>query len=142
MKIEVDALRKVRREIVQEIKVVSKSRHRAWAWVFLILLFVGLINFSFWGTIAALEVKERADILKIFKEGRYLVLFQNNAEMRPTGGFLGSFAVVTFDDYKIADIDFNTNIYKLDNAYAASNTVVPPAPLATINQGKWTLILP
>lgn len=139
MKIEVDALRKVRREITKEIKIVSKARYRVWAWILLIAFFVGLANFSFWGTITALEIKDRADILKIFQTGRYLVIFQNNAEMRPTGGFLGSFAVVEFNDYKIAKLDFNTNIYKLDNAYAAYNIVTPPAPLTTINQGKWTM---
>lgn len=139
MKIEVDALRKVRREIAKEIKIVTKKRHRAWAVILLILLFIGLANFSFWGTLTALEIKDRVDILKIFQSGRYLVLLQNNAEMRPTGGFIGSFAIVEFKDYKIANIDFNTNIYKLDNAFTAVTQVDAPMPLATINDNHWTL---
>lgn len=137
MRREVDALRKVRREIKKEIKIVYKKRRRVWAWFFLILLFVFLINLSFWGTMAALEIKERADILKLFQSGRYLVLFQNNAEMRPTGGFIGSFAVVEFKDYKISQFDFNANIYKLDNAFAAQNKITPPSPLAKITEGRW-----
>ncbi|MCL4389997.1 MAG: DUF4012 domain-containing protein [Patescibacteria group bacterium] len=39
----------------------------------------------------------------------YLVVFQNSTELRPTGGFIGSYAIVGFDkgallDYKINDI--------------------------------------
>lgn len=34
----------------------------------------------------------------------YLVVFQNNTELRPTGGFMGSFAEVAFDHGAIADM--------------------------------------
>ncbi|MEI6040408.1 MAG: DUF4012 domain-containing protein [Candidatus Berkelbacteria bacterium] len=94
---------------------------------------------SFYATVAVYAVKNKADALKIFKQGTYLVLFQNNAEMRPAGGFIGSFAIVTFDNYKIKKIDFNTNIFKLDNAYTAKTQVVPPTPLAIIAQNRWAL---
>ncbi len=33
----------------------------------------------------------------------YLVLLQNNAELRPTGGFIGSFALLTFQNAKLLD---------------------------------------
>lgn len=141
MKIEVDSLRKVRRELI-EVKRETRALprlHRFWLFCVVVLIFIGLVSASFFGTIGALELKDRTDILKLFQNGRYLVMLQNNAEMRPTGGFLGSFAVVNFSDYRITDFDFNTNIYKIDNAYAATHAITPPAPLATINQGKWTL---
>lgn len=40
---------------------------------------------------------------------KYLVVFQNSAELRPTGGFIGSYAIVSFDrgqllNFKINDI--------------------------------------
>ncbi len=34
----------------------------------------------------------------------YMVVFQNNTELRPTGGFMGSFAEVSFDDGAITDM--------------------------------------
>lgn len=135
MRIELDALRKIRRELKQPL---TKKRS-TWRWVSLILIFVLLVNFSFWGTIGALEIKERADILKLVQSGRYLVLFQNNAEMRPTGGFIGSFGVAEIQNYKLINFDFNTNIFKLDNAFVAQNQVTPPAPLAKVSQNHWSL---
>lgn len=56
----------------------------------------------------------------------YLILFQNNAEIRPSGGFLGSFARVDFKDGKIEKIDFEKNIYTLDKAYLASGKAPEP----------------
>ena len=32
-----------------------------------------------------------------FLSGKYLVLLQNNYELRPTGGFMGSYAIITFE---------------------------------------------
>lgn len=77
--------------------------------------------------------------LKMFSSGKYLVLLQNNAEIRPTGGFIGSFAIIEFSNYKIKKIDFNTNIYKLDQNFTSNHIVTPPVPLAGISNGKWSL---
>lgn len=43
----------------------------------------------------------------------YLVLLQNNNELRPTGGFIGSFALVTFEAGKLKKLDVN-DIYAID----------------------------
>jgi len=134
LRIELDALRKIQRA-----KLPRAYKRLVWRWLFLILFFTVLINMSFWGTIGALEIKERADVLKLVQSGRYLILFQNNAEMRPTGGFIGSFAVAEFQNYKLKNFDFNTNIFKLDNAFIAQNAVAPPAPLAKVSQNHWSL---
>ncbi len=37
-------------------------------------------------------------------EKKYLLLFQNNAEPRPTGGFIGTFGYLTVDNGRIADL--------------------------------------
>lgn len=50
----------------------------------------------------------------------YLILFQNNAEIRPGGGFLGSFARLDLEDGQIKKIDFEKNIYTLDKSYQQS----------------------
>ena len=35
---------------------------------------------------------------------KYLVLFQNDTELRPTGGFIGTYGIVTVRDAKIKKI--------------------------------------
>lgn len=50
---------------------------------------------------------------------KYLIFFQNNAELRPAGGFWGSYAVAGFDHGNLKSLDFQTNIYKLDQAFEA-----------------------
>ena len=44
---------------------------------------------------------------------RYLLLFQNNNELRPTGGFLGSYAIVELKNGKISKIDID-DVYNPD----------------------------
>lgn len=69
----------------------------------------------------------------------YLVLFLNNAEIRPGGGFIGSFARLDLVNGRAKAFDFETNIYKLDKAFvAAGNNIVPPPELATIIP-VWTM---
>lgn len=106
--------------------------------IFAVSLAISL-TLSFWTTVKILELREKASILKIFERGKYLIIFQNNTEMRPTGGFIGSFATVQFKDYKVEKIDFNTNIYKLDNAFIQNNQIDTPAPLADISHNHWSL---
>ncbi len=60
---------------------------------------------------------------------RYLILFENSAELRPTGGFPGSYGVVTFKDGKLTDF-FVDDIYNLDGQI--KHPVVPPVPLQHI----------
>ncbi len=45
---------------------------------------------------------------------RYMVVFQNNNEIRPTGGFIGSFLLFTLNDGVIEDIKFK-DVYEIDN---------------------------
>ena len=45
------------------------------------------------------------DFLGIDSDRRYLIVFQNNAEIRATGGFIGSYAIVDLKRGKIANIE-------------------------------------
>ena len=57
-----------------------------------------------------------------------LVIFQNNSELRGgSGGSFGSFGIMKINNGKIEKIDFGQNIYKIDNAYRASDKPVIPA---------------
>lgn len=56
----------------------------------------------------------------------YLVLMQNNYEIRATGGYIGSFAIVTMERGKIKKMNlFNTNEFDKKSAVK----VAPPSPL-------------
>jgi len=48
---------------------------------------------------------------------KYLVLFQNNNELRPTGGFLTAYAVIYVEDGKVA-LEKSDDIYELDKKFA------------------------
>ncbi len=47
---------------------------------------------------------------------RYLILFQNNNEIRPTGGFIGSYAILDISDGYITNLE-TYDVYNIDNAY-------------------------
>ncbi|MBI4022768.1 DUF4012 domain-containing protein [Candidatus Berkelbacteria bacterium] len=70
--------------------------------------------------------------------GHYLVLFENNAELRPSGGFIGSFATLDVTGWGIANVAIDTNIYKRDNAFTEHTKITPPAPLAVLTD-HWAL---
>jgi hypothetical protein len=133
----IDAIRLVSR--IEKVVVKKKSGNLFPKILVAFIGFILLFNISFFGTVGAHAVQSKTNALKLFKQGKYLVIFQNNTEMRPTGGFIGSFAVITFNNYKIQKIDFNTNIYKLDNVYTGKYQVTPPAPLAKVNSNHWAL---
>lgn len=68
---------------------------------------------------------------------RILFLFQNNEEMRATGGFWGSYGVMEIEDGKIAAVDVGQGgTYDLDGWL--EEKVVPPAPLLLVAQ-TWGL---
>lgn len=59
---------------------------------------------------------------------RYLVLTQNPAELRPTGGFIGSYGLVSVDRGSITERTFE-DVYLLD--YPMDYPYVEPPPLVT-----------
>ena len=56
----------------------------------------------------------------------YLVLFQNNMEIRPTGGFIGSFGLLTFERGRLLDFEIQ-DVYFADGQLKGH--VEPPAKL-------------
>ncbi len=69
-------------------------------------------------------LKKLPEILGSKKEQTYLILFQNTAERRATGGFLTAYAVFKIKDGKMS-IDKSADIYSLD-ASISSHPVAPP----------------
>lgn len=60
------------------------------------------------------------------KEKKYLVLFQNDKELRPTGGFITAYAVFRIDK-GVTHVDRSGDIYALDNGISGKPKA--PAPL-------------
>ncbi len=65
----------------------------------------------------------------------YLVLFQNSAELRPTGGFIGSYGLLSFEKGKLLD-------FSVEDIYAADGQlkgyVEPPEPIKQfLGQNTW-----
>lgn len=71
------------------------------------------------------------DLLGAEEKKRYLVVLQNNSELRPTGGFMGSFALVDADRGNI-DAEFAPG-GTYDVQGMLPGTIVAPAALQLIN---------
>lgn len=66
---------------------------------------------------------------------RYLLIFQNPAEIRPTGGFVGSFALIDIKDGNIVKMDIPAGgSYDLQGQL--TEHVTPPTPLLLSNK-RW-----
>lgn len=59
-----------------------------------------------------------SQILGINREKHYLILFQNNRELRPTGGFIGSVGELTLSSGKITNFTIQ-DVYELDGQLKA-----------------------
>ncbi|MEK7169029.1 MAG: DUF4012 domain-containing protein [Patescibacteria group bacterium] len=71
------------------------------------------------------------------KPKKYLILFQNNMELRPTGGFIGSFGLITFDKGRMSEIVVN-DVYMADGQLKGH--VEPPEPIRKhLGEGGWSL---
>lgn len=67
----------------------------------------------------------------------YLLLLQNNTELRPTGGFIGTFGSLALTNGKITQFQ-TENVYNLDEPAKAYNTKIPPDPIRNyLKQAQW-----
>lgn len=81
--------------------------------------------------------KEAPTLLGVGSKKKYLVLFQNNMELRPTGGFIGSFALATFDGGRLIDISVQ-DVYSADGQLKGH--VEPPEPIRQyLGEANWFL---
>lgn len=66
---------------------------------------------------------------------RYLLVFQNENEIRPTGGFIGSYALLEVKDGQIINLDIPAG-GSYDTQGLLEKNIEPPAPLLMINN-RW-----
>ncbi len=77
------------------------------------------------------------EVLAFEGKKTYLLLLQNNMELRPTGGFIGSYAVAVFEKGKLLD-------FRVEDVYSADGQlkghVEPPAPIKKyLDKENWFL---
>jgi hypothetical protein len=71
------------------------------------------------------------------QEKTFLVLFQNNMELRPGGGYIGSFGILKMKDGQIVDLQTN-DVVNFDGRIP--DTEEPPYPLKeTLGLSSWKL---
>ncbi len=76
-------------------------------------------------------------VLLVQERKTYLVLFQNNMELRPTGGFIGSFGLLTIEGGKLLDFEIH-DVYFADGQLKGH--VEPPAELKRfLGEAGWYL---
>lgn len=68
---------------------------------------------------------------------RYMIVFQNNAEMRPSGGFMGSYAIVEVYRGNIVNIDIPGGGF-YDLRAGIKGDVYPPLQIAQVNT-EWEI---
>lgn len=77
------------------------------------------------------------DVLAKNTQKKYLLMFANNRELRPGGGFIGSFGIVNFKDYTLEDLQIY-DVYDADGQLSAH--VEPPKAIREyLKQPHWFL---
>jgi hypothetical protein len=71
------------------------------------------------------------EILGVDQPRKYLLLFQNDTELFPSGGLISSYGVVTFDDARIAEfeLEYFGTLYDRWQRESGGEYVEPPGPL-------------
>ncbi len=84
--------------------------------------------------------KETVNLLPEFlgvdgKERKYMILFQNESELRPTGGFIGSYGLITFKGGKLTEFKIK-DVYEADGQLEGH--VEPPWEIKShLNEANW-----
>lgn len=77
------------------------------------------------------------EILAFEDKKTYLILLQDNMELRPTGGFISSFAFLTFEQGKLLDFEIK-DVYSADSQLKGH--VDPPEPIKKyLGEVNWYL---
>ncbi len=89
---------------------------------------------NFWEDLENLTKKTKI-FLGEKQDRKYLLVFQNSAEMRATGGFIGSFALLEFSQGELANIEIpKGGSYDVDGGL--NRLIAPPEPLQLVND-RW-----
>ncbi len=106
-------------------------------WKSQLLQLNGLVSRAVTESDSALPILSRLPQLTgLDQEKNYLFVFQNNMELRPTGGFIGSYGLLTLSDGDIAKFVID-DIYNLDKLSEGKLMIPAPEPMAKYNNQKY-----
>ncbi|MDO8592324.1 MAG: DUF4012 domain-containing protein [bacterium] len=71
-------------------------------------------------------------------QAAFLVMLENNDELRPSGGFLGTYGILQTKDGDITDF-YTDDIYHLDMPAQSRMNIEPPPPIKKYLNSKWYL---
>ncbi len=77
-------------------------------------------------------MQDLKEFLGMSQDKRYLLVFQNNAEMRASGGFIGSFAVIDFRNGQIKNLEVPGG-GSYDTEAGLLEKIIAPEPLWLVN---------
>lgn len=98
-----------------------------------IIISISLVYLSIFQT----KIYQIAFLIEKMKNQSILIGFQNSAELRPTGGFWGSFAILDIrSDILDSTIYFDTNPYKQDNELLKESDTELPDPMKQLWKGR------
>jgi len=92
----------------------------------------------------ALTSEALPDLLGFYDSRFYLILFENNYELRSGGGFIGSYGILNLERGQIKSLKVE-DVYKLDNPYTEAilqgriKGEVPPGPRLSHLTNVWAL---
>ena len=75
-------------------------------------------------------------LLGLDKPRQYMLIFQNDKELRPTGGFITAYTIMKVDKARFSPVSSN-DIYNLDSTYRPS--VLAPEPLVKYLKGPYVI---
>lgn len=110
-------------------------------WIGLVKLFHPVVNSLPMGETRKQEILTisdlTAEIFSVKEEQKFLLLFQNNLEIRPGGGFLGSFGILKIKNGKITSVEVHdTNVFDT----RINSNIPPPYPMGEmLNINDWEL---
>lgn len=118
----------------------GRSLRQRVRWPLVVLLLVSIIVGwvePLWAAMPVKTLTDRLSLTSLARPGVYLVLFQNPRELRPTGGFLGSFAEIELGwGLTIKKVTIETNIYTRDKQFTSQLAVETPEPLEAFIGGE------
>ncbi len=85
-------------------------------------------------------ISDLPSLLGVDAQRKYIVLFQNSNEIRPTGGFIGSYGVITLDKGKLKNVIID-DIYNPDGQIDLRGISVAPPKQVTDYLGEKNLHL-
>lgn len=75
-------------------------------------------------------------VLGFPEKSAFLLILQNNDELRPTGGFIGTYGILEVENSDILRLDTH-DIYHMDMPVKDKINVEPPAPIKEYLVDKW-----